>query len=62
MMEDKQCQKELAIVLPSLDPDKKFSAVVEGLLTSGFAHIVIVDDGSSAGNKAYFEAAAAHEQ
>lgn len=62
MMEDKQCQKALAIVLPSLDPDKKFAAVVEGLLTSGFEHIVIVDDGSSAGNKAFFEAAAVHEQ
>ena len=62
MSADKQCQKELAIVLPSLNPDKKFSAVVEGLLGSGFENIVIVDDGSDAGNKHFFEAAAAHEQ
>lgn len=62
MIAEKQCLKDLAIVLPSLDPDKKFTAVVEGLLTSGFEHIVIVDDGSSAGNKTFFEAAAAHEQ
>ena len=62
MTEDKECCKELAIILPSLNPDKKFSAVVEGLLASGFEHIVIVDDGSDAANKAYFEAAAAHEQ
>ena len=54
MSADKQCQKELAIVLPSLNPDKKFSAVVEGLLESGFENIVIVDDGSDAGNKARF--------
>lgn len=62
MMENKQCQKELAIVLPSLNPDRKFAAVVEGLLASGFEHIVIVDDGSAAENKAYFEAASAHAQ
>ena len=36
MIAEKQCLKDLAIVLPSLDPDKKFTAVVEGLLTSGF--------------------------
>lgn len=62
MMENKQCQKELAIILPSLNPDKKFTAVVEGLLANGFEHIVIVDDGSDVGNKAFFEAAAARKQ
>lgn len=62
MTEDKQCQKELAIVLPSLNPDKKFTAVVEGLLESGFQHIVIVDDGSDEDSKVFFEAASAHEQ
>lgn len=58
MSEEKQCQKELAIVLPSLNPDKKFSAVVKGLLASGFENIIIVDDGSDGAHKYFFEAAA----
>ena len=50
-MNDKlECLKRTAIVLPSLDPDAKFRAVVEGLLKKGFEHIVIVNDGSAAEN------------
>lgn len=62
MTDDKLCQKQLAIVLPSLNPDKKFLRVVDGLLESGFENIVIVDDGSNEENKKYFEEAAAHKQ
>ena len=37
MNEDKLCQRELAIVLPSLDPDKKFAGVVDGSMRSTWA-------------------------
>ena len=48
------CRIETAIVLPSLDPDAKFEKVVDGLVDAGFAHIVIVDDGSAPENKHFF--------
>ena len=35
-MENNLCKSRLAIVLPSLNPDEKFGAVVGGLLESGF--------------------------
>ncbi len=47
----------MAIVLPSLDPDRKFEKVVDGLIQEGFRHIVIVDDGSSAERKHFFDEA-----
>lgn len=61
MSERTECLKRTAIVLPSLDPDKKFRAVIEGLLNRGFEHIVIVNDGSSSENLHWFEEAAQHE-
>lgn len=60
MMEE--ITKKIAIVLPSLDPDKKFAGVVGGLLDAGFENIVIVDDGSDAGHKKPFEEAAQHPE
>ena len=62
MQEEMNCRNSLAIVLPSLDPDQKFLSVVEGLTAEGFAHIVIVDDGSGDENQAWFEKAAAFPQ
>jgi len=53
------CRECTAIVLPSLDPDEKFKGVVEGLLKEGFQHVVIVDDGSSAERRHFFDEAAA---
>ena len=61
-MTEVKCQQEVAIVLPSLDPDEKFIRVVDGLIDSGFAHIVIVDDGSDADHQIWFEKAAAYPQ
>ena len=52
------CRSATAIVLPSLDPDTKFQKVIEGLLTAGFRYVVIVDDGSCAERKHFFEEAA----
>ena len=53
---------DLAIVLPSLDPDEKFDRVVEGLVNRGFQHLVIVDDGSAPEKQKHFEKAAAYPQ
>ncbi|MCM1149863.1 MAG: bifunctional glycosyltransferase family 2/GtrA family protein [Butyricicoccus sp.] len=51
-------QKKVTVVLPSLDPDEKFSAVVDGLLSAGFSDILIVNDGSSPEHLCFFERAA----
>lgn len=59
---DNLYQRDLAIVLPSLNPDRKFAAVVDGLLDAGFEEIVIVDDGSDEENKSFFQQAAVHPQ
>ena len=62
-MEEKlDCREQMAIVLPSLDPDLKFQKVIAGLLDAGFAHIVIVDDGSDELHRLRFAEAAAHPQ
>ena len=52
-------QQTVAIILPSLDPDAKVSAVVRGLVDAGFSQIVIVDDGSDAAHQAPFREAEA---
>ena len=51
------CRRSTAIVLPSLDPDGTSARVVDGLVEAGFAHIVIVDDGSAPERRRFFEAA-----
>ena len=58
-LDNKSCKECLAIILPSLDPDKKFDRVVEELVNCGFAHIVIVDDGTGPEGQSHFEKAAA---
>lgn len=60
MSENLRCLEEVAVVLPSLDPDEKFLRVVEGLVAAGFQHIVIVDDGSDAAHRHFFEEAAGY--
>lgn len=52
----------ISVVLPSLDPDDKLLTVIQGLITYGFEDIILVNDGSKAENRHYFEAAAAHPQ
>ena len=51
-------RQSTAIVLPSLDPDRKFSCVVKGLVEDGFQHIIIVDDGSDEAHQHWFTEAA----
>ena len=61
-MDEMRCQVSTAIILPSLNPDDKFSNVVKGLIEKGFEHIVIVDDGSSEDRQHYFTDAEANSQ
>lgn len=51
--------RNISVVLPSLDPDEKLLAVVDGLLEYGFCDIILVNDGSKQENLHYFEEAAA---
>ena len=54
---------KISVVLPSLDPDEKLTAVIDGLLEYGFSDIILINDGSKKENLHYFEeAAAAHPQ
>lgn len=54
---------KISVVLPSLDPDEKLIAVVDGLLEVGFTDIILVNDGSKAENLHYFtDLAAAHPE
>ncbi len=49
--------KDVSVILPSLNPDEKLIGVVEGLINIGFEDIILVDDGSGAEYKKYFEQA-----
>ena len=62
MADMQSCQRKVAVILPSLDPDAKFTRVVEGLVENGFQHVVIVDDGSSAERQRFFEEAERHPE
>ena len=53
----------ITVILPSLDPDEKLSAVIDGLLEVGFQDILLINDGSKPENLHYFtDAAAAHPE
>lgn len=49
----------ISVVLPSLDPDEKLVAVIDGLLEYGFSDIILVNDGSKPENLHYFQGLAA---
>ena len=54
--------KNVSVVLPSLDPDEKLIAVIDGLLEYGFTDIILINDGSKPENMHYFETAAQHPE
>ena len=62
MSEKNECLASLAIVLPSLNPDRKFTAVVDGLIEAGFEKIVIVNDGSDEQHNEPFKKAQGYSQ
>ena len=45
---------KISVVLPSLDPDEKLTAVIDGLLEYGFTDIILVNDGSKPENLHWF--------
>ena len=51
--------KDIAVIIPSLDPDEKFVNTVDGMAAAGFKHIVMVDDGSHEERKSFFKEAQA---
>ena len=54
---------KISVVLPSLDPDEKLIAVIDGLLEHGFSDIILVNDGSKPENLHYFtDMAAQHPE
>ena len=54
---------KISVVLPSLDPDEKLIAVVDGLLEYGFTDIILGNDGSKQENLHYFtDLAAQHPE
>ena len=54
---------KISVVLPSLDPDEKLVAVIDGLLEYGFTDIILVNDGSKPENLHYFtDLAAQHPE
>ena len=56
------CFSKVSIVIPSLDPDEKLLAVVNGLLSVGFDDIILINAGSEPENLSYFSAAAENPQ
>ena len=51
---------KVAAIVPSLNPDDRLEKVVEGLSEAGFGRILVVDDGSDAACRHWFEKAEAH--
>ena len=47
-------RKEIAIVIPALDPDEAMVDTVKALSEAGFRHLILVDDGSEIANRSFF--------
>ena len=45
---------QIAVIVPSYNPDEKLISVVTGLRDIGFSHIIVVDDGSEKNKKKFF--------
>ena len=54
--------KNIAVILPSLDPNEKFTRTLQSFLDIGFSDIIVVNDGSNEENLHYFEEAMAIER
>lgn len=48
-------KKEIAIVIPALNPDHRMVNLVKDLKDIGFEHIILVDDGSEIEKRKYFK-------
>ena len=47
--------EQAVILIPSLEPDERLPAYIQRLKEGGFAHIVVVDDGSGEAYRAVFD-------
>lgn len=54
--------QNIAIVIPSLNPDEKLLEVVDAVLYKGFKTIIVVNDGSSSEYDKYFERIGKHKE
>lgn len=50
-------KEQVVIVIPSLNPDEKLIPLIQNLQSHGFAHILLINDGSRADCAHYFEEA-----
>lgn len=53
---------ENIIIIPALNPPKSLISYVETLIEKGFAHILLIDDGSNDESQAIFQALAAKKE
>ena len=51
----KHAAEQAVILIPSLEPDERLPAYIQKLKEGGFAHIVVIDDGSSEKYQPIFE-------
>ena len=58
---DKHAAEQAVILIPSLEPDGRLPAYIQELKKSGFAHIVVVDDGSGEAFRPIFDEVSAVE-
>lgn len=58
---EKHAAERAVILIPSLEPDNRLPAYIRRLKAGGFAHIVVVDDGSSERYQPIFEEIASVE-
>lgn len=54
---EKHAAEQAVILIPSLEPDDRLPAYIQKLKEGGFAHIVVVDDGSGPSYQPVFEQA-----
>ena len=47
-------QKNIFLVIPSLNPDEKLGKTIKSMLEAGFNDIIVVDDGSDSEHKQFF--------
>ena len=57
----KHAAEQAVILIPSLEPDGRLPAYIQELKQSGFAHIVVVDDGSGEAFRPVFDEVSAVE-
>lgn len=58
---EKRAAEQAVILIPSLEPDEKLPAYIRKLKEGGFAHIVVVDDGSGEAYRPIFDSVDAVE-